>query len=157
MPLLDRYSNVIARFLLVVLFPFSALDKILHWNLALQQADSSFLPGGALLLVLGIIIETATPLMIVLNWYAKPAAFVLAGFCAITALLYHNFWAYPGFWDPSKGPALDHFWEFLKNFGLVGGLIFTTLGARMQSVNGALGSLKRSDVRPLDSAEDAKS
>jgi putative oxidoreductase len=156
MQLLDRYSNVIARFLLVVLFPFSALDKILHWNLALQQADSSFLPGGAVLLVLGIVIETATPLMIVLNWYAKPAAGLLAAFCAVTAVLYHNFWAYPGFWDPSKGPALDHFWEFLKNFGLVGGLIFATLGARVQSVHGALASLKRTDTRNLDSSVEPK-
>jgi putative oxidoreductase len=36
---------------LVAIFPFSGLDKVLNWGSALKQAESSFLPGGAVLLV----------------------------------------------------------------------------------------------------------
>ena len=67
------------RFCLVVLFPFSALDKILDWKGALVQAKSSFLPGGAVLLVLGMAVEIVTPVMIVFGWHDRIAAFLLAG------------------------------------------------------------------------------
>lgn len=47
---------LLARICLVLMFPFSALDKVLHWKAALAQADSSFLPGGAILLVGAMVI-----------------------------------------------------------------------------------------------------
>jgi len=153
MSIIDRIVPFLIRFLLVVLFPFSGLDKILNWPLALQQANSSFLPYGDVLLVLGMLIEFIAPIMILFNWYAKPAAFLLAGFCAVTAVLYHNFWAYDGFWNPQGGPARDHFWEFLKNFGLVGGLLYTTLGARVQRVSDALVNLEHSNTAPLSESD----
>lgn len=118
---------LIARVCLVAMFPFSALDKIVHWKEAMQQATSSFLPGGAFLLVLAIIVEIASPLCIVFGWHDRLAAFVLAGFCAVTALLYHPFWKYPHFWSKA-GDGRSHFWDFLKNFGLVGGLLLITIG-----------------------------
>jgi len=118
---------LIARVCLVVMFPFSGLDKIVHWKAALQQADSSFLPGGSVLLVLAIGVEFVTPVCIVLGWHDRLAAFVLAGFCAVTALLYHPFWKYPHFWS-KPGDGHSHFWDFLKNFGLAGGLLLVVVG-----------------------------
>ena len=63
---------LLARICLVVLFPFSALDKIVHWNAALKQANSSFIPGGAMLLVIAIGIELVTPVCIVIGWHGSP-------------------------------------------------------------------------------------
>lgn len=95
---------LIARFCLVIMFPFSAFDKIAHWKEAMQQATSSFLPGGAVLIVIAIVVEFVTPVCIVIGWHDRLAAFVLAGFCAVTALLYHPFWNYPHFWsNPGEG------------------------------------------------------
>jgi len=38
--------------------------------------------------------------------------------------LYHPFWTYPDFWiESDSSQAREHFWQFLKNFGLVGGLL----------------------------------
>ena len=119
---------LVARVCLVVIFPFSCLDKILNWDNALKQAESSFLPGGPVLLVLAMIVEVITPVCIVSGWYDGLAAFVLAGYCVITAILYHNFWKYPRFWSPDSA-GYPHLWDFLKNFGLVGGLIFIILGS----------------------------
>lgn len=120
---------LIARICLVVLFPFSALDKIIYWNDALKQAKSSFVPGGAVLVVLAIAIELITPVCIVTGWHDRLAAFVLAGFCAVTAVLYHPFWKFADFWTPGKSKGRNHFWDFLKNFGLVGGLLLIVIVA----------------------------
>ena len=73
-------------------------------------------------------VELLTPPMIVFGFYDGIAAFVLAGYCAVTALLFHNFWAYPRFWS-SDSEGYPHVWDFFKNFGLVGGLIFVMLGS----------------------------
>ncbi|MDE8345464.1 MAG: DoxX family membrane protein [Acidocella sp.] len=118
-----------ARTGLVAMFPFSGLDKILHWKSAYKQASSSVLPAPALLLVLGMAVEFITPVCIIALWHARIAAFILAGFCAVTAVLYHQFWAFPDFWAPDDSVARSHFWDFLKNFGLAGGLLFVVLGA----------------------------
>ncbi|MGH8426945.1 MAG: DoxX family protein [Gammaproteobacteria bacterium] len=121
---------LVIRICLVILFPFSALDKILDWNGAMAQAKSSFLPTAlaAPMMVLAIVVEFVTPFLIVIGWHDRIAAFILAGFCVITALLYHNFWHYPDFWVRGDSKSRAHFWDFLKNFGLVGGLLLVTFG-----------------------------
>ncbi len=117
----------IARFCLVVMFPFSAYDKIVHWDEAMAQARSAPLPGARWMLAAAIAVEFATPVCIVLGWHDRLAAFLLAGFCVITALLYHPFWNFPDFW-PKDGEGRVHFWDFLKNFGLTGGLLLIVIG-----------------------------
>ena len=68
---------IVIRVCLVVLFPFSALDKIVYWRDALKQADSSFLPRalGPASLIVGIVIELAAPVLIVIGWHDRIAAF----------------------------------------------------------------------------------
>jgi putative oxidoreductase len=145
MPLIDlALLPLLARVCLVVMFPFSGLDKIVHWQDALKQANSSFLPGGKGLLVLAIVVEFVTPACIVVGWHDRLAAFVLAGFCVVTALLYHPFWNYPGFWSKA-GEGRAHFWDFLKNLGLVGGLLLLTIGGTPLSTSAVL-------THPLSSA-----
>ena len=119
------------RICLVVLFPFSALDKILNWEGALKQANSSFLPGGPVLLVLGMSLELIGPACILIGWHDRLAAFLLGLYCIATALLYHNFWAYPDFWAKGESVARTHFWDFLKNFCVAGGMFLLTFGTQL--------------------------
>lgn len=133
MTLLNDYAPLLLRICLVVLFPFSGLDKIVNWSPAIKQAGrSAFAPA---MLVAAIAVEFVTPVCIVLGWHDRLAAFVLAGFCAVTAVLYHQFWRYPDFWRFREGEGLEHFWEFLKNFGLVGGLGLVVLAPRTLPVS----------------------
>lgn len=116
--------DVIARICLVAMFPFSAIEKIWDWDGCLAQTDSAGLPGGRYMLIAAIAVEAVTPVLIVIGLWDRAAAVVLAGFCFVTAFLYHPFWTATDFWVkgvPSKGR--EHFWQFLKNFGLVGGLL----------------------------------
>lgn len=121
---------LIARLCLVGMFPFSALDKVLHWREAREQAASSILPASwaPVLLVLGMLCEIVMPVCIVANVWPQPAALVLAGYCAITALLFHRFWRCGDFWWRGESVGRTHFWDFMKNFGLVGGLLLVALG-----------------------------
>ena len=120
---------LLARVCLVLMFPFSALDKVLHWKAALAQADSSFLPGGPFLLTGAMVIEAAAPACIVIQWHARAAALVLAAFCVATALLYHPFWRHGDLWADGDSIDRQHFWDFTKNFGLAGGLLLMAMGA----------------------------
>lgn len=118
----------IARICLVAMFPVSAYDKIVHWDEAMDQARSAPVRGASLMLVAAIVIEVLTPVCIIFGWHDRFAAFILAGFCVITAILYHQFWKFPDFWSkPGEGRA--HFWDFLKNFCIVGGLLLVLAGA----------------------------
>lgn len=121
----NDYAPLALRFFLVVLFPFSALDKILNWRSAMNQASA--MPMPRVMLVLSIAVEFAAPVCIVIGWHERIAAGILAGFCVATAVLFHQFWKFPDFWRFREGEGLQHFWEFLKNFGLVGGLGFIAL------------------------------
>jgi putative oxidoreductase len=126
--ILSVYAPLALRIFLVVLFPFSALDKIVNWSAALKQAAG--LPFRPAMLAASILVEILAPVCIVTGWHDRLAAFVLAGFCVLTAILFHQFWRFRDFWRFRESEGLDHFWEFLKNFGLVGGLGLIMLAPR---------------------------
>jgi putative oxidoreductase len=50
-------APVIAKILIVLIFPCSGLDKFINRKAALKQANSSVLPGGAVLLGLARSVE----------------------------------------------------------------------------------------------------
>ncbi len=127
---MNRTLSLIARSCLVVLFPFSAADKVVNWDEAMKQAESGILPGAPALLAAAIAIESITPICIVTGRRDREAAGLLAGFCAVTALLYHPFWTYDDLWAKQASKGREEFWEFLKNFGLVGGLLLIVFGDR---------------------------
>jgi putative oxidoreductase len=128
----------IARFWLVLLFPFSALQKILDPHAAMAQAAQGWIPlppsAAALLLVLGGMLEVIGPVCILLNFYRRQAALLFIFYVIVSAVLFHNFWSFPFNGDEWN----QHFWEFLKNFGLAGGFLYIAADAKMQSLRDAL-------------------
>ena len=126
--LINDALRVLACIFIVWIFPFSFIDKVINWDNALKQANSGWLPGGPVLLILAMAVELLTPPMIVIGFYDGIAAFILAGYCAVTGIVYHAFWTYPRFWSP-QSEGYPHIWDFFKNFGLVGGLIFVMYGS----------------------------
>lgn len=124
----NRIISLAARLCLVCLFPPSALDKVFHRKQALQQARSGPLPGAPLLLAAAVAVETVAPVCIVTGRYDRPAAGLLAGFCVATAVLYHPFWTYGDLRARGQSQGREELWEFLKNFGLVGGLLMVVFG-----------------------------
>ena len=120
--------RILAKSCLVSLFIPSALDKIFNWDEAIKQARQGPLPEAApLLMTAAIATEIMTPLAIVSGRKDREAAALLAGFCTATAVLYHQFWTHGDLFQKGKSDGRQELWEFLKNFGLVGGLLYVVM------------------------------
>jgi len=78
----NQIFDFIARLCLVLIFPFSALDKIFNHQSAMAQAGHGLiaLPDtmAALLLVLGGMLEVVGPICILFDFYRRQAAFLFA-------------------------------------------------------------------------------
>lgn len=134
--MLNAIITFLVRALLVALFlPFSALDKVLNFKQAVAQARQGaphwLAPG---LIAGGFGIEVIMSAAILTGFADRLAALILAGYCIVTALLWKQFWAVPGF--GLKGPAKsrDLFWDFLKNLALAGGFLLLTFGTQASQV-----------------------
>src|ERR1700733_4365898 len=123
---------------LVLLFlPFSALDKLLNFKGAVAQA-SEVAPSrrvAAGLIVAGLCVEVFMSLGVVTGIADRASAFVLAGYCGVTALLWKQFWKPGDFWSSSTGQGRTLFWDFLKNFALGAGFLLITFGTNAASAN----------------------
>ena len=73
------------------------------------------------------------------------AAFVLAGYCVMTALLWKQFWLPGDFWRAGDSKARNLFWDFLKNLSLAGGFLLLTFGTTNLTVGSFL-------ARPFESS-----
>lgn len=129
------------RCLLVMLFlPFSALDKILNFRGAVGQA-SEVAPrrGIAVALILaGLFVEVVMSIGIVTGIADRLAAFVMAGYCGVTAVLWKQFWRPGDFFAAGPSKARELFWDFLKNFSLAAGFLLVTFGTTTESVEAFL-------------------
>jgi len=125
------------RLFLVLLFlPFSALDKILDFKGAVRQAgqaaSSTFLATA--LVVAGLCVEVVMSAGVLTGIADRAAAFVLAGYCGITALLWKQFWRPGDFWATGGSRGRDLFWDFWKNVALAGGFLLVTFGTSAGTV-----------------------
>jgi putative oxidoreductase len=122
---------ILVRYVLVVLFfPFSALDKVLNFDGAVGQAQEVFRsrPLASLVILCGLAIEILCPLGILTGVADRLAALVLAAYCAATAVLFKRFWEPGDFWRRGPSKARDLFWDFLKNLSLAGGFLLILVG-----------------------------
>jgi putative oxidoreductase len=128
---LNVVAVFLARCLLVALFlPFSALDKILNFGAATDQAGQAVSnPLFSRLLVLaGLCVEIICSVAILTGITDRLAAFILGLYCLITALLWKQFWAVPGFHLRGPNGHRELFWDFLKNVALGGGFLLLAFG-----------------------------
>ena len=117
---------------MVLLFlPFSALDKVLGFGGAVKQAEEVFRPRAlaTTVLLIGLAIEVVCTLGVVTGVADRLCAFIIAGYCAATAVLFKRFWAAGDFWSDPNGKGRSLFWDFLKNLSLGAGFLLLVVGA----------------------------
>lgn len=116
--------------LVLLFFPFSALDKIVNFSGAVKQAEEVFEPRplAALVLMCGLAIEVVMSLGVVTGLADRLAALIVAGYCAATAVLYKRFWAQGDFWAAGDSKGRTTFWDFLKNLSLGAGFLLIVVG-----------------------------
>jgi putative oxidoreductase len=123
--------TLIVRYGIVMLFfPFSALDKVFNFGGAVKQAQQVFSPKpvAAAVLLCGLAIEVFCSLGVVTGIADRACAFIIAGYCAVTAVLYKRFWAQRDFWSDADGKGRSLFWDFLKNLSLGAGFLLLVIG-----------------------------
>jgi putative oxidoreductase len=123
--------------LVLLFFPFSALDKLLNFRGAVAQAHqvASNRSVATGLIFVGLFVEIFMSLGVVTGVADRACAFVLAGYCGVTALLWKQFWKPSDFWSSDSGQGRTLFWDFLKNFALGAGFLLITFGTDSTSVS----------------------
>ena len=71
----------------------------------------------ASMLAIALLIEIAGVLCLIVGWQARAAAFVMFIYLGVVSVLLHNFWASQG---ATAGGMQT---QFLKNLGIMGGLL----------------------------------
>lgn len=124
-------AALVVRCGMVLLFlPFSALDKLLGFDHAVRQAQEVFTPRplAAAAIGVGLFVEIGCTLGVVTGTADRAAAFLIAGYCVVTALLYKRFWAQGDFWAKPDGRGRTLLWDFLKNLSLGAGFLLLVVG-----------------------------
>jgi putative oxidoreductase len=123
-------------FLVLLFLPFSALDKVLNFRGAVAQAQEAVQNkvAASALILLGLFVEVFMSAGIVSGIADRGCAFVLAGYCAVTALVWKQFWRPGDFWSSSDGKARALFWDFWKNLALSAGFLLVVFGTDASSI-----------------------
>ena len=120
---IENLSAPLGRLLISLMFLMSGLNKAGNYSntsgwMESMGVSSSFLP-------LVILLEIVGALAIILGWQTKIAAFLLAGFCLVSALIFHS--------DLSNQVDMI---MFMKNIAIAGGfLILVVNGAGNYSLD----------------------
>ena len=124
------YALLVGRLLMAVIFILSGISKITGFSGTVGYISSQGLPLATLAAILAIIVELGGGLMLLVGWKTRWAAAVIAVFTVFAALLFHNFWAV------APDQAQNMMIHFMKNFAMVGGLIYVVVfGAGSLSVD----------------------
>ncbi|MGD8483817.1 MAG: DoxX family protein [Thioalkalispiraceae bacterium] len=107
---MEKVTQLIARVLLSHIFILAGINKISGYAGTQGYMESVGVPG--MLLPLVILLEIGAGIMILIGWQTRLAAYALAGFTAIAALIFH-----------SNLAEQMQMILFMKNWAIVGGLL----------------------------------
>jgi putative oxidoreductase len=123
MQIIQSLAAPAGRVLISLIFVMSGFSKLGSYAGTQAYMESAGVPG--LLLPVVIAVEILGGLAVITGWHARLAAFVLAGFSLVSAILFH-------------APTGDQMQMimFMKNLGLAGGfLMIVALGAGPWSID----------------------
>ena len=113
----QKLTAPVARILLSLIFVTSGIGKISAYAGTQQYMEAMGVPGALLPLVIAL--EILGGLAVMVGWHTRVAAFLLAGFSLLSAVLFHaNF-----------GDQMQMI-MFMKNLSIAGGfLLIVSLGS----------------------------
>jgi putative oxidoreductase len=107
---IEKVTEFAGRFLISLIFLLSGIGKVPGFESTQAYMESVGVPG--LLLVPTIFVEILGAIAVIIGWKTRPAALVLAGFCFVSAVLFH--------FDTGDTNEMIN---FMKNFAMAGGLL----------------------------------
>lgn len=112
---MKNYAELLGRILIALIFVMAAMNKIMHYDATVAEMALHGLPG--ILLPLVIATELGGGIAITLGFQTRLAAFALAGFSIVSAVLMH---AKP----VGNEDAVIEGIMFMKNLAMAGGFLF---------------------------------
>jgi len=109
---------LVGRILLGAIFLIAGSRKAMTYAATVGYFTKLGFPMPEVMAVLAIIIEIGGSLMLIAGWKSRYAAWALMLFVAIATFMAHRFWEFP---DAQYANQMNH---FLKNFAIIGGLLF---------------------------------
>jgi putative oxidoreductase len=113
----DKFTPLIGRILLSIIFLLSGCIKLASWSNMVGLLASKHLPMPTVALAIAVLIEIVGGLCVLTGYQARIAAWILFLYLIPTTLLFHNFWAMQG------AMQQDMMIHFLKNLAIMGGLL----------------------------------
>jgi putative oxidoreductase len=107
---ISTFAAPTGRLFLAMMFLMSGLSKIGNYAGTQGYMDAMGVPGALLPLVIAL--EVLGGLAIILGWQTKIASLALAGFCVVSAVMFHN--------DFSNQAEMS---SFMKNVTIAGGFL----------------------------------
>ena len=115
--ILKAGTQLTGRILISSIFIMAGINKINGYAGTQGYMESMGVPGALLPLV--ILLELGGGVAVLLGWQTRLAAFLLAGFTVLSALIFHA-----NFGDQMQSIL------FMKNLAMAGGLLFLVAGGR---------------------------
>lgn len=107
---MEKYVNLAGRILLAHIFLLAGLNKISGYSGTQGYMEAMGVPGELLPLV--ILLEIGGALALIAGWQTRLAAYALAVFCVVSALIFHS----------NLGDQMQMI-LFMKNWAMAGGLL----------------------------------
>jgi putative oxidoreductase len=114
---MEKYLSLAGRILISILFLFSGIFKITHWQMISGMLAAMKIPLVPIALPLVVLVELGGAVYIVAGYQSRIAALVQFLYLIPVTLLFHNFWAFQG------AQRQDQMGHFLANLGIMGGLL----------------------------------
>jgi putative oxidoreductase len=119
---------LLGRVMVAGVFLYDATVIIRGWDAAVAYSERFGVPGS--LLPLAVLLQIGGGVLIIIGLLTRPVALAFAGFCTLTALLFHNNLA-------SSAEAI----QFGKDFAMAGGFLFLIVtGAGQWSLDARIGA-----------------
>jgi putative oxidoreductase len=106
----QNFVDLAGRIMLAAIFLVSGLGKITGYAATLGYMSATGVPGALLPLVIAL--EVGGSIAIILGYHTRLAAFLLAGFCVVSALIFHR----------ALGDQIQ-FILFMKNIAIAGAFL----------------------------------
>jgi putative oxidoreductase len=123
-------TDPIARILISAIFVVSGIMKLTNFSATANMIGQRGIPLPTAATAIAILIELLGAAMIIVGWQTKLAAWIQFIYLIPVTLMYHNFWTAP--------PQMHdmQMMNFLKNVGIMGGLLILAVrGAGASSVD----------------------
>jgi len=114
-PILTAATQMTGRVLMSAIFVMAGISKLGSYAATQGYMESMGVPGALLPLV--ILLELGGGLTVLLGWQTRISALLLAGFCIVSALIFHA-----NFGDQMQSIL------FMKNLAMAGGFLFLVAG-----------------------------